>query len=102
MPAESQPPAEAEDALEKPVSLSGEYRPFGELGPDDARRLSTELRSTGGWGPLSKAAGVAQAWQELAEEIENGDGERVRDLAPERVVEFARRLWVLPPPGGFL
>jgi hypothetical protein len=96
------PLPESEEALAKPVSCDGEYRPFGELGPAAARRLGEELRSTGGWGPLSKAAGVAQAWQELAEEIENGDGEQVRDLAPERVVEFARRLWVLPPPGGFL
>ncbi len=102
MASEQQPPQDGEDPLAKPVFLDGEYRPFGELGPADARRLGEELRSTGSWGPLSKVAGVAQAWGELAAELEGAEGERVGDLPAERVVDFARRLWILPPPGGFL
>jgi hypothetical protein len=95
-------PGDLEQALAKPVSYDGEYRPFGGLAAADARKLGDELRAAGSWGPMSRVAGVAQAWGELAEEIEAADGERVRDLDPKRVVAFARRLWILPPPGGFL
>ncbi len=95
-------PGSAERALSTPVFCDGEYRPFRELGPAESRLLAEQLRSAGSWGPLSRVAGVAQAWLELAEAIEESGGERVGELASEQVVAFARRLWIVPPPGGLL
>jgi hypothetical protein len=95
-------PGDPEQALTKPVFYDGEYRPFGDLGAADARKLGEELRGAGSWGPMSRVGSVAQAWEELAAQLESGDGERVKDLDSEQVVAFARRLWILPPPGGFL
>ncbi len=89
-------------ALAAPVFCQGGYRPFGELGAAEARALAEQLRAAGSWGPMSKVAGVAQAWLQLAEAIEDGGRERVAELDCEQVLTFARRLWILPPPGGLL
>lgn len=100
--AESPQRSDHSRALAEPVFIGDEYRPFGELGPADARRLSSQLRSAGGWGPMSKVGSVAIGWGELAKLLEAEGAGTVSELDPTVVVEFARRVWVLPPLGGFL
>jgi hypothetical protein len=94
--------SDLERALAEPVFCSGAYRAFGQLGASEARALAEELKTAGSWGPMSKVAGVAQSWRELAEAIEESGRQRVGELGPEQVLIFARRLWILPPPGGLL
>jgi hypothetical protein len=89
-------------ALAEPVFCAGAYRAFGELGATEARGLAEELKTAGSWGPMSKVAGVAQSWNELAKLIESEGAATVAELPPEAVVEMARRTWVLPRPGGLL
>jgi hypothetical protein len=88
--------------LEVPVSCGGAYKPFGEFTVADARLRSEELAEAGGWGPLSKVAGVAIAWRELAEEMNCAGASKVAQLDPESALGFARRLWVVPPRGSLL
>ena len=99
---ESRQQSEHARALSEPVFVGDEYKPFGQLGPADARRLNTELQAAGSWGPMSKVGSVAVGWRELADRLEEEGVDRVAELDPDAAVEFARRLWVLPPPGGLL
>src|SRR5689334_22570612 len=79
------------------------YRRFGELTAADARAQAAELAGAGSWGPMANVAGVAQAWRELAAELERlGAEATVAQLDPELRERFARRLWVLPPGGSLL
>ena len=89
-------------ALAEPVFCSGAYRPFGQLGAAETQALAEELKRAGSWGPMSKVAGVARGWSELAELIESEGAATVADLNPDQIVEMARRTWVLSPPGGLL
>jgi hypothetical protein len=89
-------------ALAEPVFCSGAYRPFGQLGASEARALAAQLKAAGSWGPMSKVAGVAQGWSELAVLIEAVEAATVAELDPDQIVKMARRTWVLPPPGGLL
>ena len=83
--------------------VGGRYRRFGELTASDARAQAEELAGAGSWGPLAKVAGVAQAWRELAFELEPlGAGATVAQLDPALRERLARRLWVLPPGGSLL
>ena len=91
-----------EKALAEPVFCGDRYRRFGELGPAEARRLSSDLKAAGSWGPMSKVGSVALAWRELAERLEEDGTATVAELKPDEAIQFARRLWVLPPPGGML
>ncbi len=89
--------------LEREVYVGGSYRRFGELTAADARAQAAELAEAGGWGPMTRVAGVAQAWRELAEELERaGEGATVAALEQETRERYAHRLWVLPPGGSLL
>jgi hypothetical protein len=91
------------DSLEHELYVGGSYRRFGELTAADARAQATELAAAGGWGPLAKVAGVAQAWRELAAALEElGAEATVAELGEESRERFAHRLWVLPPGGSLL
>jgi hypothetical protein len=90
------------NALEVPVFCDGAYKPFGEIGVADARLRCEELGEAGSWGPLTKVAGVAIAWRELAEEMNRAGASTVADLDRETALGFARRLWVVPPRGSLL
>jgi hypothetical protein len=90
------------EALAKPVYCGETYIPFGELGVTEARQLEAELGSVGSWGPMSKVGSVARSWRELAEAIEHAEVETVAGLDPEQALDFAKRLWILPPDGGIL
>lgn len=92
-----------DDLLGRELYVGDSYRRFGELTAADARAQAERLASAGGWGPMAKVAGVAQAWRELAAELERGGaGATVATLDPEARVRFASRLWVLPPGGSLL
>jgi hypothetical protein len=88
--------------LEVPVFCDGAYKPFGEMTVPDARLRCEELGEAGGWGPLTKVAGVAAAWRELAGEMNRAGASTVAELDPETALGFARRLWVVPPRGSLL
>ncbi len=94
--------SEAEKVLEAKVSCDGEYKAFGAITVADARRRSEELREAGTWGPLAKVASVALAWRELASEMTGSGAATVADLEPERTLDYARQLWVVPPRGSLL
>lgn len=94
--------AEGEKALEALVFCDGAYKPFGRMTVADVRLRGEELGEAGSWGPLAKAAGVAVAWRELAGEMTRLGATEVRDLEPQSALEFARRLWVVPPRGSLL
>jgi hypothetical protein len=96
------PEAKLREALAKPVYCGDTYIPFGELGVPQARQLGAELGSVGSWGPMSKVGSVARSWHDLAETIEKAGAEKVSDLPAAQAVDFAERLWILPPGGGLL
>jgi hypothetical protein len=88
--------------LEQTVFIRGCNRPFGELTLDDVRARADELRAATGWGPTARVAPVALAWRELMMEMERAAAATVSELALERVVELAPKLWVVPPGGSLL
>ncbi|MEZ5076730.1 MAG: hypothetical protein R2725_04745 [Solirubrobacterales bacterium] len=93
---------DAEKALAVPVFCAGAYKPFGELTAAEARARSEEIGEAGGWGPLSRAAAVALAWRELAEAMRADGAATVGALDSEATLEFARRLWIVPPRDSLL
>jgi len=90
------------EALAKPVFCGDSYVPFGELSAEQARGLAAELGSAGTWGPMTKVGSVAHSWEELAEAIESGEAEKVSELTGPQILEFAQRLWIVPPGDGLL
>lgn len=88
--------------LEREVYVDGAYRKFGELGSAQARSQAAELAEAGGWGPMAKVVGVAQAWRELADELDRSGAATVAELDPETSQRYARRLWMIPPGGSLL
>lgn len=94
---------DGDDPLRRQVYVDGSYREFGGLTALDARAQAAELAGAGNWGPLAKVAGVAQAWRELAAELERaGEGSTVATLDESTRARYARRLWVEPPGGSLL
>ncbi len=76
--------------------------PFGEMTQGQIQERADELGSAVGWGPTARVAGVAAAWRELAMVMERAGADQVADLDPDVVLEFAPRLWVVPPGGSLL
>jgi hypothetical protein len=83
--------------LEQTVYMRGANRPFGELTRQDVRDRADELRAAVGWGPTARVAPVAQAWRELAIEMEREDAGSVAGLPHDIVVKLAPRLWIVAP-----
>lgn len=76
--------------------------PFGEMTLGQIQERADELGSAVGWGPTARVAGVAVAWRELAMAMERAGADKVADLDPDVVLEFAPRVWVVPPGGSLL
>ncbi|MFT3864479.1 MAG: hypothetical protein QM729_09410 [Solirubrobacterales bacterium] len=92
-----------DDPLRRQVYVGDAYREFGGLTAADARAQAAALAGAGNWGPLARVAGVAQAWRELAAELERaGEESTVASLDPSTRERYARRLWVEPPGGSLL
>jgi hypothetical protein len=91
-----------DDALARPVYADGAYKPFGEFTLSDVQARAAELSAAAGWGPTARVAGVARGWSELARAMAGAGVQRVGDLDSKSAVEFARRLWVIPPGGSLL
>ncbi|HZE05694.1 MAG TPA: hypothetical protein VE127_10745 [Solirubrobacteraceae bacterium] len=85
------------EIAERPVHIRGANRPLRELTVDDVRERAAELRAAVGWGPTARVAPVAQAWRELALEMERSGAGTVGELPGERLVELAPRLGVVLP-----
>jgi hypothetical protein len=90
------------DALRRPVYAVDGYKPFGEFTIADVKTRADELTAATGWGPTARVASVARAWSELARTMSSAGAATVADLGPVRAVEFARRVWVVPPGGSLL
>jgi hypothetical protein len=93
---------DVEDALRRPVYADGADKPFGEFTLTEVRARAQELASLTGWGPTARVAGVARGWSELGRVMSSAGAARVADLDPTAALEFARRLWVIPPGGSLL
>ncbi|HWF72091.1 MAG TPA: hypothetical protein VG186_02030 [Solirubrobacteraceae bacterium] len=97
---------ETEDQLDyvikQTVFIRGANRPFGELTRDDAQFRGAELKATVGWGPTAKVAPIAQAWKQLAIELDGAGVQTVAELPRETVLAYAPKLWVVPPRGSLL
>ncbi len=91
-----------EQVLAQQVFSGSSNVPFGEMTRDQTRERADELGSAVGWGPTARVAGVATAWRELAMAMERSDAGKVADLPPDVVLQFAPRLWVVPPGGSLL
>ena len=91
---------ELRQILAQTVFIRGANIPFGELTVEDARERADELRAAIGWGPTARVAPVALAWRELATAMERETARAVRELDPERLVQLAPRLWIVPPTGS--
>lgn len=103
MTAQSSPdPARLEAALATRVSDGGGSLVFGEMTADDARRRAESLGEVGSWGPLQRAAKVAMAWKMLAALMERDGATSVRELGPATALEYAERLWIIPPEAGMV
>jgi hypothetical protein len=91
-----------ETVLDREVYATDGYKPFGEFTLRDVESRAGELRQAAGWGPTARVGAVARAWSELAREMARAGADTVRDLGLEQATNFATRLWVIPPGGGFL
>lgn len=92
----------AEDPLERTVYTGDQYKPFGDFTLADVEARAAELSAAVGWGPTARVGSVARAWSELGRTMSGAGAARVRELAPDVVRGFARRVWVLPPGGSLL
>jgi hypothetical protein len=88
--------------LAERVFAGGRSKPFAELTRAEVEERADELRSTAGWGPTARVAGVATAWRELARLMTDRGAETVAELDPEDVAARAEKLWVVPPGGSLL
>jgi hypothetical protein len=94
--------AEDERVLETQVYVEDRYVPFGDLTPDDARRLADRFSGLSGGGLEVNVAPVGGAWRDLADlMVERGAG-HVADLGAERAAELAERVRVVPRGGSWL
>ncbi len=92
-----------EDPLRRRIYVDSSYREFGAVSAREARAQAAALAEAGSWGPLAKVAGVAQAWRELAADLEAaGPDATVSSLGPAARERYVRRLWVEPPGGSLL
>ena len=89
-------------ALESQVHQGDSYAAFGEVTPAAARGQAERLSEVGTWGPLQRVAKVTQAWKLLAAQMERDGAATVRELEATAIVEYAERLWVIPPEGGMV
>jgi hypothetical protein len=92
----------AEEVLLRPVYAADGYKPFGEFTVADVSARATELAAATGWGPTARVGSVARAWSELARAMSAAGADTVAGLGDEVAVEFARRVWVVPPGGSLL
>jgi hypothetical protein len=91
-----------QSALERPVFVGGEQRPFGELTLAEVEELGAELAGASGLGHRSRVGAVAAGWRDLAAAMRDAGARRVADLDAESTAAFAERLWIVPPEGGLL
>ena len=92
----------SDQALTEKVYDGSEYRPFGELTADDARDRAAALKEATGFGPMMRVRPVAEGWRTLAILMDESGAATVADLQPEEIEEYAQKVWVIQPGGGFL
>jgi hypothetical protein len=90
------------DPLQEKVYDGSSYRPFGEFTPDAARERRAALMEAAGFGPTMRVRPVAQAWGELATRMDEAGAKTVAELPADEVQDFALKLWVIQPGGGFM
>jgi len=95
--AKAKPEPKAEDLLARPLRAGDEDKTFGEVTLDDARAMAADLKAKVGWGPTAKVATIARGWDELGRVMNQREVATVAELDGETVIEFAKKVWVLPP-----
>jgi len=91
------PRPDVSDILDRPVSISGVQKRYGDVSYDDAKTQAAELKALTGWGPMAKVGTVARAWTALSVTLERHDAATVTDLEPSEVAQMAEDLWIIPP-----
>jgi hypothetical protein len=94
--------SQSESVLDRQVYVEDHYVPFGEVTPDDARRLAERFSGLSGGGLEAKVAPAGRAWRELAALMDESEASRVADLGEARAAELAEGLRVVPPGGSWL
>lgn len=95
-------PDELARVLGQTIFIRGANRPFGEVTREDAEFRGAELKATVGFGPTARVAPIANAWRELARELQQAGVETVGELPRETVLAYAPKLWIVPPRGSLL
>jgi Fe-Mn family superoxide dismutase len=91
------PRPDVSDVLDRPVSIAGVDRSFGEITLDDARTQAAELKALAGWGPTAKVSSIARGWSDLAGTLDKHGAATVADLDATIVLRSAKELWIIPP-----
>jgi hypothetical protein len=91
-----------DEPLSQPVYAGTSYKPFGEFTLADVEARAAELTAATGWGPTARVGAVARGWSELGRTMGAAGAGQVADLDAEVALQFARRLWVVPPAGSLL
>jgi hypothetical protein len=91
-----------EAALAERVHTPSGSKPFGEMTREEVGERAAELRHAAGWGPTARVAGIALAWAELKQTMDDAHVEKVNQLSPDQIAERAEALWIVPPGGSLL
>ena len=94
--------SDAAEVLARPVYATDGYKPFGEFTVSDVEARAAELSAASGFGPTARVGSVAREWSALAAAMRSAGAACVADLASESVLEYARKVWVVPPGGSLL
>jgi hypothetical protein len=92
----------SDEALASKIYNGSEYVPFGEMTAEAARERYTALKEATGFGPTMRVRPVAEGWRTLAIELEESGAATVAQLTPEQIEDYAQKVWVIQPSGGFL
>lgn len=95
-------PARLDAALSSRIGSGSGATIFGEMTAADARVRGEGLSEVGSWGPLQRVAKVAMAWKMLAAQMDRDGVDIVKELEPADVLEYAERLWIVPPEEGMI
>jgi hypothetical protein len=91
-----------EAALSALVPVGEQKVAFGKITVAQAREQARSLKEIGNFGPLMRVAKVAMGWSQLAALLDQRTAKNVSELDEGTIVDFAERLWVIPPEGGLI
>jgi hypothetical protein len=91
-----------DEILARQVYVGDRYLRFGELTSGDCRRLAEQFSGLSGGGLEQRVAPAATEWRQLAELLDERGVETVSALDLDEARDYAERVRVVPPGGGWL